>query len=116
MRVATGARLLLGVACLIGPRASLRVVAAREREDAVAVVVVRALGCRLVLQGAADLAFGARTRRPDAAIDLTHALSMVAAARVFPDHRRSALASASVAGVLAALDAASAYRARPRCA
>ena len=104
MRVATGARLILGTACLAEPVTLLAVVGGLDRDDAHIRVVVRVLGGRLLTQGVVDLALGSRTRRVDVAIDAAHAASMVLAARHWPDHRRSALVSAILATGIALLD------------
>lgn len=67
--------------------------------------LVRVLGSRVVCQ---QLAVSARpTRGPvlaGAAVDTLHAASMVAAARIWPRHRRVAAASAAVAATSAALE------------
>jgi hypothetical protein len=52
----------------------------------------------------ADLSFGRRTRVPDVLVDLTHAASMLPAAALWRQHRRSALASAALATGIAVLD------------
>jgi hypothetical protein len=46
-----------------------------------------------------------------AGIDVLHALTMLAAARIWPQYRRAALTSAAVAGVSAALAGTTAGRA-----
>jgi hypothetical protein len=66
--------------------------------------VARVLGGRLLLQAGADLALGRRTRSADAVIEVSHALSMVPVAVRWPRHRRTAITSALVATVIAALD------------
>lgn len=104
MRAATGARLLLGGACLADPSRLLAWVGGSDRDDTRTRTIVRVLGGRLVVQGTADLALGPRTRLPDVAVDLTHAASMVVAARHWPRHRRSALVSAVLASAIAGLD------------
>ena len=104
MRAATAGRLLLGTACLADPSRLLGVVGGLDRDDARTRVIVRVLGGRLLVQGLADLAVGARTRVPDVVVDLTHAASMVEVARRWPDHRRSALVSAALASAIALLD------------
>ncbi len=106
MRPATGLRLCLGAGCLLAPGAVLALVGGRDRNEPGIRLVSRILGARLVVQGAADLALGPRTRTVDVAVDLTHAASMVAAAARWPAHRRAALASASLATLGAVLDAA----------
>jgi hypothetical protein len=77
-----------------------------DRDDPTTQVVARVLGGRLVVQAAADLALGRRTRGVDIVIDLTHAASMIAVALRWPEHRRSAVASAAVATSVAVLDGA----------
>ena len=61
-------------------------------------MATRVLGARYVVQSAGGLLL---RRRPlpevDAAVDLVHALSMVGAARAFPQHRRLALTSGVIA-------------------
>ena len=105
MRTATAIRLALGSACLADPGRPLGLIGGPDRDDAATRVIVRVLGGRFVAQGLADLAIGPRTRVPDVLVDLTHAASMVLAARHWPQHRRSALASAAVATAVALLDA-----------
>lgn len=68
--------------------------------------VVRVLGGRQLLQGAAQLA----RPTPDlllagVAADVLHLLSMIAAATAFPAYRRPALTSAAMSGMFAAAGA-----------
>ncbi|HZV24854.1 MAG TPA: hypothetical protein VFG00_01065 [Acidothermaceae bacterium] len=65
--------------------------------------VVKALGVRLVGQGVAELAWPRRaTVLIGAAVDLTHAGSMLIAAAILPPYRRAALGSAAGAAASAA--------------
>lgn len=104
MRAATLARLALGAPCLATPGAVLAAIGGADRTDRRTQLVTRVLGGRLVLQAVADLALGRRTRVPDVLVDLTHAASMLPAAALWHEHRRSALASAALATGIAALD------------
>jgi hypothetical protein len=104
MRPAALARFALGGACLLDPSRVLAFIGGPDRDDARTQAVVRVLGGRLVLQGIAATVLGSRTRKPDIATDLAHALSMVVAAARWPDHRRSAVTSAGLATATAALD------------
>ena len=101
MRSATATRVVLGTACLTAPD---RVRAAVGGHDPRADPVVRLLGARLALQAGADAVLGPRMREIDAAIELTHAASMLPVALGWPAHRRLALVSATVACGIAALD------------
>ena len=107
MRPAVAGRLLLGTTCLAAPRAVVRRVGRPGHASTVTIALARVLGVRLVVQGAADLALGDRTRPYDVAVDLVHAASMVELARRFPTHRRVALASGATAAALGVLDALS---------
>jgi len=62
------------------------------------------LGTRLVVQSLVDLASGRRAHRWDVAVELLHAASMLPVAAAWPRHRRSATASAAIAGGIALLD------------
>jgi hypothetical protein len=104
VRPATAARLVLGGLCLAAPGRLLDAIGAPDRGDPRTWIIVRVLGGRLLAQGVADLALGARTRVPDIVIDATHAATMVAAAARRPDHRRSAMVSAALATGTAGLD------------
>jgi hypothetical protein len=74
--------------------------------------VVRVLGMRRLAQEALLLAAPSRTTGFVAAgTDALHALSMLRAARIWPQYRRAALTSAAVAGVSAALAGTTAARA-----
>jgi hypothetical protein len=74
--------------------------------------VVRVLGLRRFAQEALLLAAPSRTVASVAAgVDVLHALTMLAAARIWPQYRRAALTSAAVAGVSAALAGTTASRA-----
>jgi hypothetical protein len=106
MRSATAARLLLGVACLAAPDRVLGLVGGPDRAERRTRRVTQALGTRLVTQAGFNLALGRPTRGLDAAVELTHAASMVPVAVIWPAHRRSALVSAGMAGGIALLDLA----------
>jgi hypothetical protein len=106
MRAATGVRLLLGSALTVFPREVLDLVGGLDRDDGRTRLIARVLGARMVGQAGLDLVCGPRARTLDVAVDVTHALSMLAVAGLAPAHRRSALASAACAGAVAALDAA----------
>lgn len=106
MRSATAARVLLGGACLAAPDRVLALVGGPDRADRRTRKVAQVLGARLVLQAGLDLAFGARTRGVDVAVELSHAASMLPVAVIWPAHRRSALVSAGLATGMALLDIA----------
>ena len=97
------ARLGLGVAALGRPDFFLRLIPGSD--GAGEQVTVRVLGARYLVQSGAGLAFGRPwVRDADAAIDLVHAVSMVALAAVAPTYRRIALLSAATALGFAAAD------------
>lgn len=103
MRPPDVARLALGLLALARPGLPVRVSASR---DGVGVRrTVRVLGMRYVVQS-----LGGRwlhhswVPEAGAAIELVHAASMLALARVLPQHRRLALASATLATAFAAAD------------
>ncbi|HEX3223982.1 MAG TPA: hypothetical protein VHR35_15570 [Nocardioides sp.] len=106
MRTATAARGLVGGACVLAPWALLATVGGPDRDDPRVAAVARVLGARLLLQAALDVAKGRRTRHLDAAVELSHAASMLPVAALWPLHRRSALVSAAVATGIAVLDLA----------
>lgn len=116
MRAATAARLVLGGACLAAPGELLGLLRSPDHDDPTTQLVARVLGGRWVVQAAADLVWGRRTRGTGAVVELTHAASMLPAAALWPAHRRTALLSAAAASCLAALDlrGARASRSRPR--
>lgn len=65
--------------------------------------LVRLLGARLLAQGLLDVARpDLRLVRAGAAVDATHAASMIAVALEWPQYRRAALASAALALALGA--------------
>jgi hypothetical protein len=103
VRPATAVRLVLGVASLVYPVRVLDVLGGHSDQPRI-LVIVRILAGRLLVQGMADLTFGPRIRLVDVAIDTTHAASMVAAARRWPDDRRAALVSGALASGIALLD------------
>lgn len=104
MRSASVVRLILGTTCLAAPRGVLTAIGGPDRTDHDTQLVTRMLGGRLVLQGVAGLALGRRTRVLDVLVDLTHAASMLPAAALWREHRRSALASAALATGIALVD------------
>src|SRR5689334_18737347 len=96
------ARMGLGALAVTRPRTVLRL-AGSDGHGVHLVVCI--LGARYVAQGAAGLL----VERPwlptvDATVDAAHALTMVAAAAVWPQHRRAALTSAAAAAVFASAD------------
>lgn len=96
------ARLVLGLAATTRPGLLLP---PRSDPTNAECVVVRILGARYLAQSAA----GVVVRRPclprvDAAIDLTHAATMLALAAAGRRHRRPALLSAAVAAGFAVAD------------
>jgi hypothetical protein len=78
---------------------------ARSADDPRVRAVVRVLGARYVVQGAGGLVVD-RPWLPaaDATVDAVHGLTMLAAAAVWPEHRRAALASAVLASAFATAD------------
>ncbi len=99
-RVLAAATAVLGAVMATRPAAVARWVSGPD--DAPPPVIVRVLGGRELLQG---IAVGARPSRAvlgaGILVDTSHAISMVAAAWVFPQYRRSAAVSAAVAGASA---------------
>lgn len=76
--------------------------------------IVRLLGLRLAAQGVLQLAWPSPTAsRLAAAIDGTHAASMVAVAAWVPTYRRPALVSATLAAGSSVLEVLGAANARP---
>lgn len=64
--------------------------------------IVRVLGARLLAQAAPEaIRPSRRLLRLGLVVDLTHAASMLAAARIWPRYRRAALASAASAAASA---------------
>ncbi|GAA1974050.1 hypothetical protein GCM10009798_39110 [Nocardioides panacihumi] len=109
MRVADAARMALGAALLLRPRAPALALDGTPSE--VTVVATRLLGGRWLLQGLLGgvVARRGRTARlragwADAAVETTHAASMVLLAAVDPGHARVARLSAAVALTLASAD------------
>lgn len=107
-----GAHLAQGALLLNRPKAVLHTVA-RKQDSNPPLWIARALGIRILAQAAAE---GIRPSRgvlyTGVAVDLVHAASMVGAARLWPQYRRTALASASSAG-LSAVAGALLARTRP---
>jgi hypothetical protein len=104
MRLATAARLLLGLPCVVVPGRVLSAVGGPDRDDPRVRRIAQALGVRLVLQAGLDFAWGRRTHGLDVVVELTHAASMLPAAVLWPAHRRSACVSAALATGIALLD------------
>jgi hypothetical protein len=64
--------------------------------------IVRGLGARLLVQAAAEsTAASQNVLRLGVVVDLTHAASMLVAARIWPRYRRASLTSAGSAGASA---------------
>lgn len=93
---------LYGTALLLAPGLLLRRVG--DPDDRVARLAARVLGARHLGQAALLAATGRRATRLGAAVDGLHAASMVLLGLAVPLHRRAAMASGAVAGVLAALE------------
>jgi hypothetical protein len=104
------ARLMLGVVCVAVPHRLLAAVGGPDQEGPRAAEIARALGARWLVQAGLDAALGPRTRRVDVAVEVAHAASMLPAARIWPAHRRSALASAACAAGISLLDVGRARR------
>jgi hypothetical protein len=106
---ASGLLLGWGAALLVRPEATARAVSG---EPVPPTPVVRILGARRLGQQALLLVRPSRTIALAAtATDVLHALSMLAAAAIWPEYRRPALTSAGVAAASAALAAATAAEA-----
>jgi hypothetical protein len=103
VRPATVARLVLGAALAGAPRRVLDLVGGPDAHEELTADVARVLGARMLVQAAADHLFGARVRRLGIAVDLAHAASMVPVAVRWPEHRRTAVVSATAAAGTAAL-------------
>jgi len=102
IRALGGVQLIVGLALLLQPRRVAAAVAGGHRRP-VAGWLVRVLGARSVAQGAvliarptADLAMAG------AAVDATHALSMIPFCGSHARHRRAAFASGATAAALSA--------------
>lgn len=99
------AHCVLGTLLLAQPRAVPRVVL--EKRGVPPSWIVRLLGVRTGVQGAAEyLHPRVELLRLGVAVDLIHALSMIAAAGIWPRYRRAALISAGTAVTSAGLGAA----------
>ena len=95
-RVLAAATMVVGVAMAARPDAVARAVAGLDHPPPPP--VVRVLGVRELVQGIAVAARPTRTVIGlGVLVDLSHAVTMVAATRVFPQYRRSAVASAVLA-------------------
>jgi hypothetical protein len=93
---------LYGTALLLAPGLLLRGVG--DPADPAARLATRLLGARHLGEAALLAATGRRASRVGAAVDGLHAASMVLLGLAVPLHRRAAMASGAVAGVLAALE------------
>lgn len=101
-QVLTGTHLTQAAVLLAQPPGVLRAVAGTHGVPPS--WIVRVLGVRVGAQGVAEALYPSRdVLRVGVATDVAHALSMLAAARVWPRYRRAALISAASAGVSAAL-------------
>lgn len=102
LRLLIVARALWGTALLIAPGAVLNNVP-HQRIDRPARAFARVLGARDLTQAA--ITTRRHTRgwiQAGAAVDATHAATMVVLARLRPDRRKLALSNAFAAGILAA--------------
>jgi hypothetical protein len=93
-------------AALLGRPHDLLARTSGRRPGSAEVVVARLLGVRQVVQAVALHRWPVRAARWCAAVDALHGASMVLLATLSPRHRRPALLSAGVAGVLALLELA----------
>lgn len=115
-RLLVGGRFLLGAVLLVEPddilgRLSRRSIGASER------AVARLLGLRNLAEGALVARHRSRRRLlAGAAVDATHALSMIALAAVRPEQRRLAAASALAATATATAGVVAAHDLRGHCA
>jgi hypothetical protein len=103
-RILAAIHLAQATVFLLQPEPIVRAVVGPERRPPAA--VVRTLGGRTLLQGIVDIVRPTRpVLRGGVAVDLAHAGSMLAAARVWPSFRRSCLVSAGAATLSAAIGA-----------
>jgi len=99
-RLLGGAHLGQAAVLLAQPHAVLRAITGDH--GAPPSWIVRVLGTRILLQAAPETIRPSPTiLRLGVAVDLTHAASMLAAARIWPRYRRAALASAGSAAASA---------------
>jgi hypothetical protein len=104
-RVLAGAHLGQAVVLLAQPPGVLRGLAGDRGVPPAG--IVRVLGARLLVQAAPEALCASRTiLRLGVVVDVVHAASMLAAARVWPRYRRVALVSAGSAAVSALAGAA----------
>ena len=97
----TAIRIALGTMLLLVPDSVLRTVGAGP-SDARTRRVARVLGARQLLQGSLAVRYRSRSSvLGGAAVDATHAATMLALATRRPDYRRPAIASALSAGCFA---------------
>lgn len=102
MRFAVAARAIYGASLLLVPEALIRVASGEPGDRAPVVVVARILGLRHLVQALTIERKGTRNwLLVGAAIDMTHALSMVGIAVLSRDHRRLAALDAALATGLA---------------
>lgn len=104
MRAASAVRLVVSGAYIIRPEWVLAAVGAPDQDDGRVRQVTRVLGVRMVAQAGLHVVRGRRTPALDVVVELTHALSMLPAAVLWPTHRRSASVSAAIAAGIAVLD------------
>lgn len=101
MRALAAVHLTEAAVLLISPSPTARVVAGPGGSPPS--WLVRVLGARTVVQGAAEAMRPTRgVFLVGIAVDITHAASMLLAARIWPQYRRAALASAGAAATSAA--------------
>jgi len=113
MRATDAVRLVVGVPLAVRPEFPTRLLGLPPSGGLV--LVTRALGIRYAVQGVASAALTRTAWRrralvADAAVDGTHAASMLPVAALLPHVARPALASAALATALAVLDARAARR------
>jgi hypothetical protein len=104
MRAASAVRLVVGGAYIVRPEWVLAAVGAPDRAEVRVLQVARVLGVRMVAQAGLEVVRGRRTPALDTVVELTHAVSMLPAALIWPIHRRSATVSAAIAAGIAVLD------------
>lgn len=94
-----------GLCQLIAPRFLAGTVLGARMKPPSMVVIIRALGARHVVQSVGTIVLdSSRVRRVGGAVDVLHALSMIAVGIARPQHRRLALVDATVAGTFAILE------------
>jgi hypothetical protein len=113
MRATDAVRVLVGVPMALRPELPARVLGVPPGGGLV--LLTRVLGVRYAVQGVASAALTRtswrhRTLVADAVVDGSHAASMLPVVALLPHVARPALASATLAAVLAGLDARAARR------